>query len=79
MKVQVKKAFKGCSLVTKNSKKTHKNKHCMKFSLTPNTSVQQVPKSPISKSMPAFSVAPFFKNVNPHVRISKMVNEHSIH
>ena len=51
----------------------------MKFSLTPNTSVQQVPKSPISKSMPAFSVAPFFKNVNPHVRISKMVNEHNIH
>ena len=35
----------------------------MKFSSAPNASVQQVPKSPISRSMSAFSVAPFFQRL----------------
>lgn len=46
---------------------------CIKFSLTPNTSVKQVPQAPISKSTPtplSFCCFRFFKEyLNPQVKI----------
>lgn len=55
----------------------------MIFSSTPNTSVQQVPQPPISKSRPSYSVATFFsKNVSTprsaQVRINKMTSKLSV-
>ena len=57
IKVQVKRTFKSCSFLSTNEQK---NRLCKKFSSTPNTSVQQVPKHSTSKSMSPYSVAPSF-------------------
>ena len=46
IKVQVKRTFKSCSFLSTNEQK---NRLCKKFSSTPNTSVQQVPKHSTSK------------------------------
>ena len=51
----------------------------MKFSSTTNTTVQQLPESPISQSIPSNSVASSFKEyLNPKVRINKIANEYSV-
>ena len=48
----------------------------MKLSSIDNTSVQQVPQSPISKSTPHYSVA--LPSLNPDVRINKMLSKHDV-
>ena len=48
----------------------------IKLSSNDDTSVQQVPQSPISKSTPHYSVA--LPSLNPDVRINKMLSEHDV-
>lgn len=52
---------------------------CVKFSSTPDTSVEQVHQIPFSKSTLPYSVAPFFQEyLNPQIWINKMANKVSI-
>ena len=69
MKVLVKRAFQSFSFLShkKNNNKINKKADRLrkKFSSTPNTSVQQVHPSPISKSTPPyFAVFSFSKNIS---------------
>ena len=50
----------------------------MKFSLTPNTIVQQIPQSLFQKQQPLILLPLFFKeHLNAQVRINKLVKKHS--
>ena len=53
-KMQIKRAFQNYSFLSPKKKKKKKktDRLCIKFSSTPNKSVQKVPQRPISKSMP---------------------------
>ena len=63
MRVQVKRTFKSYySFLSKKNKKAER--FCMKFSSTPNTSVQQMSQSAISKSAPSHSVATLFQRIS---------------
>ena len=58
--------------------KNDKKADSMKFSLTPNTSVQQIPQSLFQKQQPLILLPLFFKeHLNAQVRINKLVKKHS--
>ena len=73
-RMQIKRAFQNYSFLSpkKKKKKKKKDRLCIRFSSTPNKSVQQVPQHPISKSMPTQNVAPLFQSISqPQIRIYK--------
>ena len=65
MRVQVKRTFKSYySFLSKKKNNKKAERFCMKFSPTPNTSVQQMPQSAISKSAPSHSVATLLQRIS---------------
>ena len=74
MEVQFKRAFKTCYFLSPKKGIQKQTPH-KKFYSTPNTSVQQLPQSPISNTtLSLFCCPPFSKEyLNSQVRINKMV------
>ena len=71
-KMQIKRAFQNYSFFVTKKKKKKTDRLCIKFSSTPNKSVQKVPQRPISKSMPTQNVATLFQSISqPQIRIYK--------
>ena len=77
MKVQIKRAFLLKAIFCYQKKK--KDRLCMKFSSTPNKSVQRCLYPLFQINAPIFSCPLFFEEyLNPLVKISNMVNEHTV-
>ena len=70
MKIQVKRAFESCSFYHKKDNKKADRLFII-LSSTPTTGVEKVPRHPIAKSVPPYSVSPSY--LNPYAKWRKNI------